>query len=103
MELLAIGGRSLRKEAVLTFEQRSEIEANRQKNLQSLRHHKVVSQSEWTKARLALLEEEKRMMKQQDALAAKKRALPWVKVEKKYVFETRDGKKTLAELFGRLN
>lgn len=86
---------------MLTSEQRSEIDANRQKILESLRTHKVVSQSEWTKARLALLEEEKKMMKQQDALAAKKRALPWAKVEKEYVFETRDGKKTLAELFGR--
>lgn len=86
---------------MLTSEQRSEIDAKRQKNLESLRRHKVVSQSEWTRARLALLDEEKKIMKQQDALAAKKRALPWVKVEKDYVFDTRVGKQTLAELFGR--
>lgn len=86
---------------MLTSEQRSEIEANLQKNLESLRHHQVVSQSEWTKARLALLEEEKKMMQQQDAMAAMKRALPWAKVEKEYVFATRIGKKTLAEMFGR--
>jgi predicted dithiol-disulfide oxidoreductase (DUF899 family) len=40
-------------------------------------------------------------MKQQDALAARKRVLPWVKVEKEYVFTMRDGKRTLAELFAR--
>ena len=64
-----------------TMEQKKEIKANREQNLETLRHHKVVSQAEWTKARLALMEEEKRLMKLHDELGAKKRALPWVKVE----------------------
>ena len=81
-------------------EQKEEIKANREKVLESLRQHKVVPLADWTEARLALMEEEKRLMKLHDELGAKKRALPWVKVEKEYVFTTREGKQSLAELFG---
>ena len=59
----------------------------------------IVSQQEWIGARKALLEKEKAHMRDGDALAAERRALPWVKVEKAYVFDTPDGPKTLAELF----
>lgn len=62
--------------------------------------HDVVSQAEWLAARRRLLAKEKAYMRQGDALAAERRALPWVKVDKVYVFDTADGKKTLAELFG---
>lgn len=61
--------------------------------------HKVVSQKEWLAAREALLEKEKAFARERDALAAERRALPWVKVEKNYVFDTPNGKKTLSELF----
>jgi predicted dithiol-disulfide oxidoreductase (DUF899 family) len=60
---------------------------------------KVVSQEEWVAARKELLVKEKQLTRQSDALAAERRQLPWVKVEKKYVFDTSRGKKTLAELF----
>jgi predicted dithiol-disulfide oxidoreductase (DUF899 family) len=60
---------------------------------------KVVSQQDWIGARRALLEKEKRHMREGDALAAERRALPWVKVEKTYAFHTPDGPRTLAELF----
>ena len=60
---------------------------------------KIVSQAEWTAARRALLEKEKRHMREGDALAAERRALPWVKVEADYAFDTTDGPKSLAELF----
>lgn len=60
---------------------------------------KVVSQGEWITARRALLAKEKLHMRQGDALAAERRALPWVKVEKAYVFDTQAGPKSLAELF----
>lgn len=63
--------------------------------------HKVVSQSEWLAARRELLAKEKEFSRQRDALSAERRKLPWVKVEKEYVFDTPGGKKTLAELFGR--
>ena len=60
---------------------------------------KVVSQEEWIAARRALLEKEKLHMREGDALAAERRALPWVKVDKAYVFDTKDGPKSLTELF----
>ena len=61
--------------------------------------HKIVSQSEWTAQRKALLAKEKEFTRARDQLSAERRTLPWVKVEKPYVFDTPDGKKTLAELF----
>jgi predicted dithiol-disulfide oxidoreductase (DUF899 family) len=61
--------------------------------------HPVVSQDEWLKARRELLAEEKAWTHERDRLAEKRRALPWVKVEKDYVFEGTDGPVTLAELF----
>src|ERR1700734_681386 len=62
--------------------------------------HKVVSQAEWLAARKDLLAKEKEFTRQRDALSAERRKLPWVKVEKNYIFDTADGKKTLADLFG---
>jgi predicted dithiol-disulfide oxidoreductase (DUF899 family) len=63
--------------------------------------HKIVSHEEWQKARKAHLEKEKAFTRLRDELSAERRALPWEKVEKNYVFETEDGKKTLSELFGK--
>ena len=60
---------------------------------------KVASQEEWITARKALLEKEKVHMRDGDVLAAERRALPWVKVDRPYVFDTPDGPKALAELF----
>ena len=62
--------------------------------------HKIVSREEWLKARKAHLKNEKALTRMRDLVAAERRALPWVKVEKEYVFDTTAGKKTLAELFG---
>jgi len=62
--------------------------------------HQVVSQEEWLAARRKLLHSEKKLTRLRDQLSEDRRALPWVKVEKKYVFDTPDGKQTLAELFG---
>ena len=62
--------------------------------------HAVVSQSEWLAARKALLAKEKEFSKARDQLSAARRDLPWVKVEKNYVFDGPNGKETLAELFG---
>jgi len=60
----------------------------------------VVSKEEWLAARRALMAKEKAHMREGDALAAARRDLPWVKVDKTYVFDTTSGPKTLAELFG---
>ena len=59
----------------------------------------VVSQEQWLAARRALLVKEKAHMRAGDALAAERRTLPWVKIEKSYVFDTERGRRTLAELF----
>jgi len=61
--------------------------------------HKIVSEQEWLAARKGLLAKEKELTRARDQLSAERRALPWVKVEKRYVFDTPKGKKTLAELF----
>jgi len=64
------------------------------------RKHDVVSQEQWLEARRALLAEEKAWTRERDRLAEKRRALPWVKVEKNYVFEAAGGRSlTLADLF----
>jgi predicted dithiol-disulfide oxidoreductase (DUF899 family) len=61
--------------------------------------HKVGTRAEWLAARRELLEREKEHMRQGDELAGRRQELPWVPIEKEYVFETDTGKKTLAELF----
>jgi predicted dithiol-disulfide oxidoreductase (DUF899 family) len=60
---------------------------------------KVVSEAEWLDARTKLLTKEKELTRVRDALSASRRELPWVKVEKNYVFDTPSGRQTLAELF----
>ena len=65
-----------------------------------MQQHKVVSHDEWIAARKAHLAEEKAFSRTRDALARKRRELPWEKVERKYVFDTPQGKQSLAELFG---
>jgi len=61
--------------------------------------HAVGTREEWLAARTELLAAEKEHSRRGDALAARRRELPWVPVEKEYVFETRQGRKTLADLF----
>lgn len=61
--------------------------------------HQVVSRQEWLEARKAHLEAEKALTRQKDKLLEARRRLPWVKVEKDYVFEGPDGPVTLADLF----
>jgi len=60
---------------------------------------KIVSREEWLEARKALLAKEKELTHFRDRLAAERRALPWVKVDKQYVFDGPQGTVTLAELF----
>ncbi len=60
---------------------------------------RIVSREEWLEARRQHLASEKKLTRLRDKLNAERRALPWVKVEKKYVFDTPEGKQTLAELF----
>jgi len=66
-----------------------------------MQQHQIVSQEEWLAARTEFLRKEKEFTRMRDELSAERRALPWVKVEKNYVFDGPDGKETLADLFGR--
>jgi len=61
--------------------------------------HAIVSREEWIAARKAHLAHEKEYTQARERLAQERRALPWVKVDKEYVFEGPDGKVTLAGLF----
>jgi predicted dithiol-disulfide oxidoreductase (DUF899 family) len=65
----------------------------------TLSGHRAVSREEWLRARTALLAREKEPTRLGDQLSAERRALPWVIVEKKYVFDAPEGKRTLADLF----
>jgi len=57
------------------------------------------SKDEWLAARKRLLAREKELTRLRDAVSAERRALPWLKVEKKYLFDTPTGRKSLADLF----
>ncbi|MBX9774412.1 MAG: thioredoxin family protein [Xanthobacteraceae bacterium] len=61
--------------------------------------HRIVSRDEWLEARKAHLKNEKALTRMRDMVSAERRELPWVKIDKQYVFDTPAGKKTLAELF----
>jgi predicted dithiol-disulfide oxidoreductase (DUF899 family) len=60
----------------------------------------IVSRQEWLAARTALLARERDVTHTLDALRAERRELPWVRIEKPYVFDGPDGERTLADLFG---
>jgi predicted dithiol-disulfide oxidoreductase (DUF899 family) len=61
--------------------------------------HRIATRDEWLDARTLLLNKEKEHTRARDELNRQRRELPWVKVEKEYVFEIATGKITLAELF----
>jgi predicted dithiol-disulfide oxidoreductase (DUF899 family) len=61
--------------------------------------HKAVSREEWLEARRALLAKEKELLHAKEALRRETRDLPWVKVDKSYVFDGPNGKETLSDLF----
>ena len=61
--------------------------------------HQIVSREEWIAARKVHLDHEKEFTKARDRLSEERRALPWVKVDKPYLFEGPAGKVTLADLF----
>jgi predicted dithiol-disulfide oxidoreductase (DUF899 family) len=65
----------------------------------SMARHTVVSRKDWLAARKALLTKEKKFTRLRDQLNQERRQLPWVKVDKDYVFDGPQGKETLSELF----
>ena len=61
--------------------------------------HTVVSQNEWLAARKAHLANEKALTRTRDELSRQRRELPWVKVDKSYIFDGPDGEECLSDLF----
>lgn len=64
-----------------------------------MNHHSVTSREDWLAARKWLLAREKELTRLRDQISAERRRLPWVRIEKSYVFDTPDGRRTLADLF----
>lgn len=65
----------------------------------SFTHRPIVTEQEWITARRLLLAKEKELTRHQDRISAARRALPWVKVDKSYSFDSSDGEVSLADLF----
>ncbi|MFD2273924.1 DUF899 domain-containing protein [Undibacterium arcticum] len=64
------------------------------------KNHLVVSSERWLSERKTLLAREKELMRLHDQIARERRALPWERVEKDYIFDTAEGRCTLSDLFG---
>jgi predicted dithiol-disulfide oxidoreductase (DUF899 family) len=65
--------------------------------------HSAVSHDQWMSARKKLLAKEKKFSRERDAVTKLRRELPWEKMEKQYIFDSPDGKESLADLFGKRN
>jgi predicted dithiol-disulfide oxidoreductase (DUF899 family) len=63
-------------------------------------HNRIVSRENWLAARRLLLEKEKELTWRRDQLSLERRELPWMRVDKEYIFDGPDGNVRLAELFG---
>jgi predicted dithiol-disulfide oxidoreductase (DUF899 family) len=81
----------------MSVKAQKELNENEKKHI--IDNHKIVSQSEWMEARKDLLTKEKEFTILRDQLNQKRRDLPWVQVDKEYVFDGPTGKQTLSELF----
>jgi predicted dithiol-disulfide oxidoreductase (DUF899 family) len=68
-------------------------------NRNRISEHSIVSQEKWLQLRKELLSKEKELTRLRDRLNAERRGLPWVRVEKNYVFDAPGGKVSLKELF----
>ena len=62
-------------------------------------NHPVVSGDQWLAERKKLLEREKELMQLSDQIARERRSLPWRRIDKNYVFDTPEGRRSLADLF----
>src|SRR5579872_1970548 len=62
--------------------------------------HEIGTREQWLAARLDLLKAEKELTRRGDEIARQRQALPWVRLDKAYRFDTEEGNKSLADLFG---
>ena len=77
----------------------SKIEKRKEINMSTMKTPPIVSQQEWEAARQKMLVKEKAFTRSRDALAAERRRMPWMIVEKKYEFEGPKEKVGLLDLF----
>ncbi len=75
------------------------VKPTRLKREDAMQDHPVISREDWLVARRALLVREKEETHLRDAVNAERLALPWVRVEEAYSFETPAGARSLADLF----
>lgn len=68
-------------------------------NTERMINHPVVAREQWLVERKTLLAREKALTRLRDELAQERRALPWVRIEQNYLFNTANGQQTLADLF----
>ena len=61
--------------------------------------HTASTREDWLAARLELLEDEKELTRRSDDLARKRQQLPWVRLDKEYIFDTNEREQTLSDLF----
>src|SRR5436853_6145303 len=74
-------------------------EMERETEASQINSPRIVSPQEWEAARQKLLVKEKELTRARDALAAERRRMPWLAVEKEYAFDGPEGKATLLDLF----
>ena len=74
-------------------------EMERETKADQINRPTIVSPQEWEGARQKLLVKEKELTRARDALAAERRRMPWLAVEKEYEFDGPDGKASLIDLF----
>jgi predicted dithiol-disulfide oxidoreductase (DUF899 family) len=91
------GGKNRKKERNMRNDKQSVKEQRREKLEMST--PSIVSPQEWEAARQRLLVKEKNLTRARDAMAAERRRMPWLAVEKKYEFEGSGGKASLRDLF----
>jgi predicted dithiol-disulfide oxidoreductase (DUF899 family) len=70
------------------------------KETKAMTTHQTGTRDQWLAARLDLLEAEKELTRRSDEVAQRRQALPWVRLDKPYRFDTDDGSASLADLFG---
>lgn len=72
---------------------------NKERTMGTMTKHAIGTRDEWLKARLVLLKEEKELTRRSDEVARQRQALPWVRIDKEYRFDTDAGSVVLADLF----
>jgi predicted dithiol-disulfide oxidoreductase (DUF899 family) len=87
------------KEEFKNWRQNMSTQLIASERIDRLSDHEIVSRADWLVARKDLLKREKELTRLRDQLGAERRALPWVKIDKEYIFDAREGKVTLADLF----